>query len=253
MAAGFWRLRRAGVIAVRRQLLRFGLDLVKVADGVSCLLPEIRQVMRDTGMLLNGCEAYQVIALTAATAKIAGAIAEVGVYRGGSARLICQVKGDRPLHLFDSFEGLSTTTAADSGSRCYRGQFRSNIDSVRQYLSEYSNVFFHRGWFPDTAAAVEDERFSFVHLDVDLYEPTRAGLEFFYPRLSSGGVLLSHDYYFAGVQKAFTDFFADKPEIVVPQAAGSQCFLIKLPTGPSLTSLLKDREQVSLSRPGRDR
>ncbi len=52
-----------------------------------------------------------------------------------------------------------------------------------------------------------ERRFSFVHLDVDLYESTLAGLEYFYPRLIPGGVILSHDYsILAGVKKAFEDF-----------------------------------------------
>src|SRR2546430_11261444 len=51
------------------------------------------------------------------------------------------------------------------------------------------------------------------HIDVDLYTSTLACLEFFYPRLVPGGILLSHDYsLLTGVKAAFTEFLAGKPE-----------------------------------------
>jgi hypothetical protein len=74
---------------------------------------------------------------------------------------------------------------------------------------------------------VKDRQFSLVNFDVDTYESTKKCLEFFYPRMNPGGVILSHDYITApGVQKAFDEFFVDKPEPVV-ETAGSQCIVIK--------------------------
>jgi hypothetical protein len=70
--------------------------------------------------------------------------------------------------------------------------------------------------------------FSFVHLDVDLYQSTLSGLEWFYPRLNRGGVLISHDYTIAkGVRKAFDEFFIDKPECLI-ELSGSQVAFVKL-------------------------
>jgi hypothetical protein len=75
---------------------------------------------------------------------------------------------------------------------------------------------------------VKSSRFSFVHLDVDLYESTKGALEFFYPRMPAGAVLISHDYVeFPGVRSAFDDFFGDKPEPVV-EMSGNQCMVVKL-------------------------
>jgi len=51
-----------------------------------------------------------------------------------------------------------------------------------------------RGLFPDTAAGLESETFAVVHLDGDLYETTRAGLDFFWPRMVTGGVIVLDDY-----------------------------------------------------------
>jgi O-methyltransferase len=58
-----------------------------------------------------------------------------------------------------------------------------------------------------------------VHLDCDLYIPTRAGLEFFYPKLVTGGFLIMHDYmslYWDGIEKAINEFSSTSPERFIP-------------------------------------
>ena len=186
-----------------------------------------REVRKETGMLLTDAEAYNVQATAGRTAKVAGDIAELGVYRGGTARLVCEVKGNRNLHLFDTWAGLPKSTQFDE--RFQGGSFVASYEEVQSYLASYSGVHFHKGFFPDTAAGLEDLRFSFVHLDSDLYESTLSGLRWFYPRLNRGGVLISHDYYGPGdgVGKAFDEFFADKPECLV-ELSGTQVSFTKL-------------------------
>jgi hypothetical protein len=94
-------------------------------------------------------------------------------------------------------------------------------------LQGYEGVSFYAGRFPETAGPVMERRFSFVNLDVDLYESTSAGLEFFYPRMVSGGMILSHDYsVLAGVRRAFDEFLADKPEGLVEMPT-TQCLVVK--------------------------
>jgi len=58
-----------------------------------------------------------------------------------------------------------------------------------------------------------------VHIDCDLYAPVDAALRYFYPRLITGGFLVIHDYlnfFWNGVGRAVDEFFADKPEKLVP-------------------------------------
>ena len=59
-----------------------------------------------TELLLEDIEAYYIFMAVKRTQKVPGDIAEVGVYKGGSAKIICSAKGDKSLHLFDTFEGL---------------------------------------------------------------------------------------------------------------------------------------------------
>lgn len=73
------------------------------------------------------------------------------------------------------------------------------------------------------------KKFCFVHLDVDLYKSTKDCLEFFYPRMVRGGIILTHDYnyVFKGVKKAYNEFFANKPEAVI-KLADYQALMVKV-------------------------
>jgi hypothetical protein len=161
-----------------------------------------------------------------------GDLAEVGVYKGGSARIICAVKGAKPLRLFDTFAGMpEVNQAVDKGFE--RGDFSDcSLQGVRHYLRDFPNVHFYQGRFPESARQVAEPPcwYCFVHLDVDIYESTLSGLEYFYPKLSRGGILVSHDYQHTscqGVRRAFDEFLRDKPERAV-ELWDTQCALFKL-------------------------
>jgi len=155
---------------------------------------------------------------------LGGSFAELGVSTGGSAKLICEVKKDKTLHLFDTFEGLPNPGVHDT--HLSRGQYDCSLPAVKVYLQSYGQVVYHQGLFPSTTSALEGERFSFVHLDVDLYQSTLDGIAFFYPRMVKGGTLISHDSTIPGVRKAFDEYFKDKPEIVL-ELPTSQCLVVK--------------------------
>jgi hypothetical protein len=81
----------------------------------------IRQIKEETQMLLTELEAYQIYAAVAKTAKVDGDIAEVGVYKGGSAKLICETT-NKPVHLFDTFEGLPDICENDNPEQFRKGE-----------------------------------------------------------------------------------------------------------------------------------
>lgn len=186
----------------------------------------IRRIRQQTSMVILDTEAYNIYRSVERTAKVLGNVAELGVFRGGSARLICEVKGDRALHLFDTFAGLPK--AGEWDPKFQQGGFASSLSEVQAYLQGFPNVHFHPGFFPETARGLEDLTFSFVHLDVDLYESTLSGLTWFYPRMNRGAILISHDYSTAqGVRKAFEGFFCEKPECLL-ELSGSHVAFVKL-------------------------
>jgi O-methyltransferase len=187
----------------------------------------LRQIYRERRSLLSAFEQYLVYAAARAQRRRPGAMAEVGVYAGSSAKLICEAKGDKVLHLFDTFTGLPESTPEDRAVH-RPGQYASSLESVERYLAGYENVHFHPGLFPESTTTVPEDSYCFVHFDVDLYASTLDCLQYFYPRMIPGGIILSHDYgLLAGVQQAFDEFFADKPEGIIEQPT-TQCLVVKL-------------------------
>lgn len=185
----------------------------------------IKRIRKEIGATLDNDEMYQIYSITKGTEKIKGEIAEIGVYRGSSAKMISMLKGKRELHLFDTFEGLPDSSKEKHFNK---GDFSASLDEVKRNLSREENVFFYKGLFPNTAGPIKDKKFSFVHLDVDLYKSTLDCLKFFYPRMSKGGVIISHDYVSSlGVTQAFAEFFKDKPEILIEITMG-QVLVVKL-------------------------
>lgn len=190
----------------------------------------VRGLFKDNPISMSLAEAYQIYMTVRETGKISGDIAEVGVYRGGTAKVICMARENKSLHLFDTFgEGLPEPGKYDD-SQWEKGAFKlpnSEFNMIKQRLSGETNVFFYQGIFPDSSGPVKDKKFSFVHLDVDIYQSTLDCLEFFYPRMTNGGVIISHDYHgAAGVKKAFQEFFETKPEAIIVLST-SQCLIVK--------------------------
>jgi O-methyltransferase len=155
--------------------------------------------------------------------KVSGAFAELGVYKGDSAQLIHFMDKQREFHLFDTFEGFQEKDLAiESGKAATYTKHNfadTSIERVRKRLNDPKFVF-HQGYFPETAEKMEDMQFALVNMDVDLYNPTKAGLEFFYPQLSPGGVIIVHDYNpdWPGIMKAVDEFAKTIPEPIVPLA-----------------------------------
>lgn len=178
----------------------------------------------------NSDRRYAVNQLLRLTLGVEGDTAEVGVFEGAMSWLILQAgEGRRQHHVFDSFEGLSKPEPVD-GSHWTPGALACAEDVVHRNLSPFKGCFkTYKGWVPDRFQEVGAQRFSFVHIDVDLYEPTSASLEFFYPRMQPGGVIVCDDYNFTscpGATKACDDFLATRPEKMIGLSAGGG-FLIK--------------------------
>lgn len=176
-------------------------------------------------------ERYNIYSLMKRTSGLEGAIAEVGVFQGGSAKLLCLTKGDSPLYLFDTFQGLPSFTPGSEGVFSNGDFNETSLHSVTEYLKSFKKVNIYKGIFPDTALGtpVEDMKFRFVHLDVDIHDSTLAALEFFYPRMVQSGIIISHDYQAIaapGVRRAFDKFFKNKPEMVIP-LWDTQCLITK--------------------------
>ncbi|WP_322868105.1 TylF/MycF/NovP-related O-methyltransferase [Bradyrhizobium ottawaense] len=173
---------------------------------------------------------YAMNELLKLVAHLDGDAAECGTYRGATAYLLCQAfrKMAITVHLFDSFEGLSEPAAVD-GIYWRKGSLTAAEDQLTESLQEFDNYRIYKGWIPTRFAEVADCRFRFVHIDVDLYKPTLDSLEFFYPRLVAGGIILLDDHGFKscpGAKQAADEFFQSKAENLALLPTG-QAFTIK--------------------------
>ena len=201
--------------AARSFLARRGQMLVDLDAQGRADLALVRETRAMAHLLIHDPAALTLLAWVRSAVRLGGDLAEAGVFMGGSARLICAAKGQAPLHLFDVFETLHRDARLGPGEQAVRAYFEevyAPLDQVRELLSPYPQVHFHPGLFPGSAEAVVDPRFSFVHLDLDLAAGTAQALEFFYPRLLPGGVLIGDEYTLAPVRETFAAFFARRSD-----------------------------------------
>ena len=179
------------------------------------------------------------------TDSLNGDIAECGCFMGLSSYLMCDYLRTRSAnyrgarhHIFDSFEGLSAPTLEDDvpeeferakriKAMCAQGAFAASLHQVRHNLADFPDITFHPGWIPLTFQGLPERKYRFVHIDVDLYDPTLESFEYFYPRLAAGGVLVSDDYGWPGARKAIDEFCAER-SLQLAVTAFQQAVLSKL-------------------------
>lgn len=170
-------------------------------------------------------------------AGVLGHVAECGTRNGKSALFMLEVlPADRKMFLFDSFEGLSDPTpgidpldSAIKPGQTKRVFHNEDLDGVYRRFSSFDNAQIMKGWIPERFPDVAAERFCFVHVDVDLYQPTKDSLEFFYDRLSQHGILVCDDYgssAYPGSRQAMDEFFASRSETPIELPQG-QAFIVK--------------------------
>lgn len=186
---------------IREQLLKLGITENKIRFKASN--PDVL-----TPFLKNLSEIF-------ARKNISGSVAEVGVFQGESAEKINLIFNNQLLHLFDTFEGFSERDCDVESkwnfSEAKKGQFDdTSIERVMERMPYPEKVIIHKGYFPDTTIGINDI-FSFVRVDLDLYQPTVAALEYFDNYMTKGGVVLVHDYFggaYEGIKKAVDDYVA---------------------------------------------
>src|SRR5882724_977636 len=152
-----------------------------------------------------------------------GDVAEVGIYKGATTSLLASLveKTAKQYHVFDTFEGLPDMTKEDSASGYGEPSTKlmadNTLQSVKNHLKDYHCIQYHKGLFPATANGIKGP-FCFVYLDMDIYQSTKDGLQFFYPRMVKGGVIIVDDYAskrWVGVRTAVSEFAEQHPVVVM--------------------------------------
>jgi len=133
---------------------------------------------------------------------VPGAVLEVGVWRGGTGALLAaranRLALDETIYLCDTWRGVAKTGDVDIYYRDGKHDDASR-EIVAKLITgmELSNVELLEGVFPeDTADRIPDGTFRLCHCDVDVYESAKGVLEWVWPRLAPGGVVVFDDYGF---------------------------------------------------------
>lgn len=239
LCAGFaaWALARPGVAGLVN--LRSG--------GVAALLHPERDPFEGTGETLatvlaamreqsgamaladiNRIWLFAQLAALIERESVPGAVAEFGVYKGKTAKLLRMLCPGRDLYLFDTFDGFDGRDLAeggtdDAGRHALDGAFKDTSEAaVRAFVGEDPLTHYKTGWFPDSANGLGEElRFALVHVDCDLEQPAEAALQWFWPRISPGGAMIFHDHgsgHWPGIARALDRYFAETPWRPVPIA-----------------------------------
>lgn len=192
-----------GYDALLTMCKEFGIESDRIVDKYVLFPLESRRIF------------LQNLAVLIEARSLTGSVAEAGVFEGDFAKYINRYFPERALYLFDTFDGfaLQDVEMEQSGALSeakvgdYRGTSARNVMKKMPYPER---VQICPGYFPDSAMDIEDE-FCFANLDLDLYLPTKRGLDYFSSRMVSGGVLLVHDYFadnFRGPRKAVDEFLS---------------------------------------------
>ena len=183
--------------------------------------PVAARVLQEGRTFLNADRLYTLWQAATGMPAVAAAVAEVGVFKGGSARLIAEALRHadrvRPFYACDTFRGHTMVNEALDGRHRVGKQFQSpsgrpHTPKTMKYLKRYAFLEVVEGDIRDTVARFEGQHaFGLVHIDVDVHPITRFCLEFFAPRVVTGATIVVDDYGFTtcrGVKVAVDEFMA---------------------------------------------
>jgi hypothetical protein len=177
----------------------------------------------------GGANVKIIFQLLESVMALEGGIAECGVWQGATVipmGLFLRQHGSlKKIRGFDSFEGLDDSVQVDvelggdeEDRKMVGGFSNTSYEKLAARIGQFGladSVQLVKGYFNHTLMQHAGERFCFVHLDCVIYESYKSCIEFFYPRLVKGGIILFDEYGdppWPGCARAIDEYLADKPE-----------------------------------------
>jgi O-methyltransferase len=180
---------------------------------------------------------YELWQLVSQSITLGGSLLEVGVWRGGTGGLIAkrvELSGkENKVYLADTFEGVVKTGEKD---QYYKGG--EHADTSQEIVNELladklqlTNFKILKGIFPDdTSHLVDNEEFCFCHIDVDVYNSAKDIVNWIWPKLIKGGIIVFDDYGFItcdGLTTFVNEEYMKKDRIIIYNING-HAILIKI-------------------------
>ena len=226
---------------IRRQLKGLGVPSEKIdllsehMELKTKVLANYNKYPEDTDFRVVWLRNY---AAYAVDRQLTGNVAECGVNKGEFAYYINKYFPNRTLYLFDTFSGFDSRDIEVERALQDRAFLQSQFNQGTEFLETHEEIVLQRmlhreqcvvkkGYFPESAVGVND-RFCFVMLDMDLYQPMLAGLRFFYDKMCVDGVILLHDYFhpeLPGVRLAVGQYERESGQPLCKIPIGDSCSL----------------------------
>ena len=193
------------------------------------------RVIEDETTLLNYDRLYTLWQAVVGISSPDLPIAEIGTYRGGSAKFIIQSLAyngyQNKFYIFDTFEGHVLVDSSIDGKHQIGTFGDTSYEKVKAYLNSPDTTVY-KGDFLETAQNIEQIRnFGVIHIDVDVYPVTKFCLQFFADRTISGSVIIVDDYGFItckGAKKATDEFIDANPNFKLFHLVTGQALVLKI-------------------------
>jgi hypothetical protein len=165
-----------------------------------------------------------------------GDFAEIGVYEGFTSEFISKfMHKDKVFFLCDTFSGLADVSVDDPNINMSNGALavdEERFNSINPFCKNIKSIIVP-GYFPDSSTKeMNSSRYAFVHIDTDTYISTLKSLEYFYPKMVNGGIIVVHDYRnhngTLGVKKAVDSFMIDKEDALSTRGGTTQGIITKI-------------------------
>lgn len=171
--------------------------------------------------------------------RLPGDFVECGVSTGNYSLAVCEYidfnATGKNFWLFDTFAGIpesQMSPAEADRNRRHADNERVYFDCwdvVQRNFADYPNAHLIRGMVPETLPQAKLEQVCYLCLDMNIAAPERAAIEYFWPKLVPGAVVILDDYDWRGYeeQKATMDEFAARMGTEVLSLPTGQGLLIK--------------------------
>lgn len=185
---------------------------------------------------LRVLEKLQRLARDIVARNVPGDFVECGVFNGGSAAaIVAELRAtDKRAWLYDSFEGMPSTTTQDGKTAAeFVGACKGEVAKVKEAIAiarfPSERLVIRKGWFDRTFQEPLPEKVALLHLDCDWYESVLLALRTFYDRVPEGGVVILDDFgHWEGCREAFYDFVAErKLKPLLERFSHTQAFWVK--------------------------
>ena len=175
---------------------------------------------------------YKTYELAKQMLSIDGCFVECGVGAGAQLMAMALTVTEKNIYGFDSFEGIPMASEHDETqpgigpvTEVLENRMVSSgitVHSVENVMRNFKQVNIDcptlhliKGWFCDTLPKFKKEPIALLRLDGDLYESTLTCLEYLYPMVVKGGIVIIDDYALSGCKKAVHKYFGENmPDLI---------------------------------------